>query len=96
MTRPDGASREVSDLSVLPKREVVAERDGAMDAATRILDVHRPEVSGSHCAGCLDQWDRWIWFKDCAQANWAQSVIETYGATASSDRLDPVDQAAKR
>lgn len=72
--------RRLADLSTLPTRQRVAERDTAMNAAEAILSAHVPDSCDNTCSGCRIQWDRWIPHADCPQVAWARRVIETFVA----------------
>lgn len=74
------APRTVADLSAVPSRERVTDRDEAMDGAVAILSAHVPDPDDGTCAGCLAQWDRWIPHADCPQVAWARRVVETHAA----------------
>jgi hypothetical protein len=80
-------SRTLADLSTMPSRQRVADRDESMDAAVAILSAHVPNPDDGSCAGCRAQWGRWLYFEDCAHADWALRVVETH--TAWDD--DPPD-----
>jgi hypothetical protein len=82
------ASRSLADLSTLPSRQRVADRDESIDGAVAILSAHVPNLDDGSCTGCRAQWGRWLYFEDCAQADWALRVVETHAAW-DDDPPDP-------
>jgi hypothetical protein len=86
-------SRTAVDLSSVPLRHRVAERDASLADATAILAAHVPDTEDGTCAGCRAQWGRWINYGDCSQVVWARRVAETHaawpdGRPDSQDRSD--------